>query len=101
MKIFSENIWQSVLLVWICALTSLDLCVCVGGGGIALSIALDKRRGFFYFVFQPGIKNIMIHLMWCSLEQGLHRLEKYLNLEGFREKSFNIKSAFKSTGKSH
>ena len=38
--------------------------------------------------------------MWCSLEQGLHRLEKYLNLEGFLEKSFNIKSAFKSTGKS-
>ena len=55
MKIFSENIWQSVLLVCICALTSLDLCVCVGGG-IALSIALDKRRGFFCFVFEPGIK---------------------------------------------
>ena len=31
--------------------------------------------------------------------QGSHRLEKYLNLEGFLEKSLNIKSAFKSTGK--
>ena len=31
---------------------------------------------------------------------GLHRLEKYMNLEGFLEKSLKIKSAFKSTGKS-
>ena len=32
--------------------------------------------------------------------QGLHRLEKYLNLEGFLEKSLKTKSALKSTGKS-
>ena len=32
--------------------------------------------------------------------QGSHRLEKYLNLEGFHEKSLKIKSALKSTGKS-
>ena len=32
--------------------------------------------------------------------QGLHRLEKYLILEGFLEKSLKIKSALKSTGKS-
>ena len=32
--------------------------------------------------------------------QGLHRLEKYLNLEGFLEKSLKIKSALKSTEKS-
>ena len=32
--------------------------------------------------------------------QGLHRLEKYLNLEGFLEKSLKIKSALKSTRKS-
>ena len=32
--------------------------------------------------------------------QGLHRLEKYLTLEGFLEKSLKIKSALKSTGKS-
>ena len=34
------------------------------------------------------------------LPQGLHRLETYLNLEGFLEKSLKIKSALKSTGKS-
>ena len=34
-------------------------------------------------------------------QQGSHRLEKkYLNLEGFLEKSLKIKSALKSTGKS-
>ena len=33
-------------------------------------------------------------------EKNLHRLEKYLNLEGFLEKSLKIKSALKSTGKS-
>ena len=32
--------------------------------------------------------------------QGSHRLEKYLNLEGFLEKSLKFKSALKSTGKS-
>ena len=32
--------------------------------------------------------------------QGSHRLEKYLNLEGFLEKSLKIKSALKGTGKS-
>ena len=36
----------------------------------------------------------------CVLYQGSHRLEKYLNLEGFLEKSLKIKSALKSTGKS-
>ena len=32
--------------------------------------------------------------------QGSHMLEKYLNLEGFLEKSLKIKYALKSTGKS-
>ena len=32
--------------------------------------------------------------------QGSHRLEKYLNLKGFLEKSLKIKSVLKSTGKS-
>ena len=32
--------------------------------------------------------------------QGWHRLEKYLNLEDFLEKSLKIKYAFKSSGKS-
>ena len=35
-----------------------------------------------------------------SIKQGLHRLEKYMNLEGFLEKSMKIKYALKSTGKS-
>ena len=33
-------------------------------------------------------------------DQGWHRLEKYLNLESFLEKSLKVKSALKSTGKS-
>ena len=32
--------------------------------------------------------------------QGSHRLEKYLDLEGFLEKSLKSKYALKSTGKS-
>ena len=32
--------------------------------------------------------------------QGSHRLEKYLNTQGFLEKSLKIKYALKSTGKS-
>ena len=32
--------------------------------------------------------------------QGSHRLEKYLNIEGFLEKYLKMKSALKSTGKS-
>ena len=35
-----------------------------------------------------------------SMIHGSHMLEKYLNLEGFLEKSLKIKSALKSTGKS-
>ena len=41
-------------------------------------------------IISPGIQH----------KQGLHRLEKYLNLEGFLEKSLKIKSALKRTGKS-
>ena len=46
----------------------------------------------------------MILLPLCSEKKndytGFARLEKYLNLEGFLEKSLKIKSALKSTGKS-
>ena len=35
-----------------------------------------------------------------SRAQGSHRLEKYLNLKGFIEKSLKIKYVLKSTGKS-
>ena len=34
------------------------------------------------------------------LDQGLHKLEKYLNLEGFLEKSLKMKYALKRTRKS-
>ena len=34
-----------------------------------------------------------------TIVRDSHRLEKYLNLEGFLEKSSKIKSALKSTGK--
>ena len=36
----------------------------------------------------------------CLIFYLSDRLEKYLNLEGFLEKSLKIKSALKSTGKS-
>ena len=39
-------------------------------------------------------------LMIRILYQGSHRLEKYLNLEGFLENSLKTKYALKSTGKS-
>ena len=35
-------------------------------------------------------------LIW----QGSHRLEKYLNMKGFLEKSLKMKYALKSTGES-
>ena len=42
----------------------------------------------------------MVHKISSMVRQGSHRLEKYLNLEGFLEKPLKIKSALKSTGKS-
>ena len=43
----------------------------------------------------------MFHLpVYNVLYQSSHRLEKYLNLEGFLEKSLKIKYALKSTGQS-
>ena len=39
--------------------------------------------------------------IYDSCLQGSHTLEKYLNLEGFLEKSLKIKYALKSTGKLH
>ena len=48
-----------------------------------------------------GFKKVCstVHLR-ISNHSGSHRLEKYLNLEGFLEKSLKIKSSWKSTGKS-
>ena len=41
-----------------------------------------------------------IYTVFNKVYQGSHRLEKYLNLEGFLEKSLKINYALKSTGKS-
>ena len=47
------------------------------------------------------LKSICLPGPMCVIVyQGSHRLEKYLNLEGFLEKSLKIKSALKSTGQS-
>ena len=51
----------------------------------------------------PSFSSLLVEPFSCgpiSILQGLHRLEKYLNLEGFLEKSSKIKSALQSTGKS-
>ena len=49
----------------------------------------------------PGARHIIFCLVLVQprMAQGSHRLEKYLNLESFLEKSLKIKSALKSTGK--
>ena len=53
---------------------------------------MDKK---VFTILRPNIlDNLGLYM------QGSHRLEKYLNLEGFLEKSLKIKSALKSTGKS-
>ena len=47
----------------------------------------------------PHTKQFNTKLSCFKLVQGSHRLEKYLNLEGFLEKYLKIKSALKSAGK--
>ena len=42
---------------------------------------------------------VLDFVTYC-IGQGWYRLEKYLNVEGFPEKSLKIKSALKSTEKS-
>ena len=56
---------------------------------------MGQRAGFRYLLI-----NTHAEVLARCLNQGKHRLEKYLNLEGFLEKSWKIKSALKSTGKS-
>ena len=50
--------------------------------------------------FQKMICVFVILFWYNQVPQGLHKLEKYLNIEGFLEKSLKTKSALKSTGKS-
>ena len=54
-------------------------------------------------IFGQGRERLQITFTeFCAhfISQGSHRLEKYLSLEGFLEKSLKINSALKSTGKS-
>ena len=70
-------------------------------GPIWLPLQKKKKKTF---------KNVLVKNCWIDLksiwhtwplgDQGSHRLEKYLNLEGFLEKSLKNKSALKITGKS-
>ena len=56
-----------------------------------------------YFITGEWKHSNLFDLVLCENPlqvQGSHRLEKYLNLEGFLEKSLKIKSALKSTGDS-
>ena len=46
------------------------------------------------------IHNITMAPLSLLYRQGSHRLEKYLNMKGFLEKSLKMKYALKSTGES-
>ena len=67
-----------------------------------LLIEEEVRINIILFIY----KNIETFVIFNSLQgnfscyQGSHRLENYLNLEGYLEKSLKNKSTLKSTGKS-
>ena len=64
-------------------------------------VDLDIVKWFIFFIKE--IKTLVTSVSWpygLLALQGSHSLEKYLNLEGFLEKSLKIKSALKNTGKS-
>ena len=61
---------------------------------------IDLGQILFHKSFLILNYRLTIAIAHFILLQGSHRLEKYLNIEGFLEKSLNIKSALKSTGKS-
>ena len=50
--------------------------------------------------WKRGLSCVCKLIQNLEVYQGSHRLEKYLNLEGFLEKSLKIKYALKRTGKS-
>ena len=70
-----------------------------------LQVRWSKNKGFYvenlFVVECESDDDLMAVLeegrlcMIQSIYQGSHRLEKYLNLEGFFEKSMKIKSALK------
>ena len=58
--------------------------------GIIPCLVHSPRKGNF-----PTQEKV---LFFFVLHLGPHRLQKYLNMKGFLEKSLKIESAFKSTG---
>ena len=65
-------------------------CIC------ALIILAALAVAFFYITSQKANNRAYaekIRYVTCHLTQGSHRLEKYLNLEDFLEKSLKIKYA--------
>ena len=78
--------------------------------GIWNFMLIWDEHAFFYnlevwFDFRETPCNMRIFSWYwrfpCSffrIQQGSHRLEKYLNLEGFLEKSLKVKYSLKSTG---
>ena len=63
--------------------------------GPVLFIIRDNHIEFFL-----QLHSLLTRVAIIYFKQGLHRLEKYLNLEGLLEKYSKIKYALKSTGKS-
>ena len=64
--------------------------------------AIASQLSWSYTVFKQGEKKFeknYAHAVLLRLNMVMHRLEKYLNLEGFLEKSLKIKYVLKSTGK--
>ena len=69
---------------------------------------------FILSIFEGRLRQVLLYLhvlvrvhllskgvsFLLSVFQGWHRLERYLNLEDFLEKSLKIKSVLKSTGNS-
>ena len=63
-------------------------------------VALQSDRLFHSRRSESQVVGFVNVSVYVRLFKGSHRLEKYLNLEGFLEKPLKIKSALKSTGKS-
>ena len=73
--------------------------VLIGLGTVMCVSPVCEKKAVFAVCQMIKEKHIEINLV-IQVNRGSHRLEKYLNLEGFLEKSLKIKSALKGTGKS-
>ena len=65
---------------------------------------IPNKKGSIHLMFCQYVKDFFTEISHSFVHsdakdsQGSHRLEKYLNLDGFLEKSLKIESALKSTG---